>query len=313
MKPTRYMLPLVAAIALGACDDSSIGGVGDSRLSIRLTDAPGDLEEAQVKISKFVLIRSDDGVENDSTDDRGSRFEFTPLETDYINLLDLTNGAVMEMVDEAEVPSGNYKELRLVLDEAYVVLKDGRVFATAGADLPAGVEADGTLKCPSCSQSGYKVKFSNDGLTIDGNTIVTVDFDAGKSFGHEAGKSGQWIMHPVLRATTTTVRLAGIYGKASLANGVTIPQCGGQANTLAAFRPRAITASDTLLAVTDTLGNYRISNLLPAVFALSHVTDVTFTNGDSLTFAATPTNASVTLAQGDSIKVDYSITAATCH
>lgn len=303
-KGTQFLVPLVAAIALSACEESDIGGVRDSRLTIRLTDAPGDLEEAYVKISRFVLIPGQDTVR---------RFEFVPEETGYINLLELTNGAAMDLVDEADVPGGTYRELRLVLDEAFIVLKDGRVFATNAADLPAGIEADGVLKCPSCSQSGYKIKFSQEGLTIDGNTIVTVDFDAARSFGHEAGRSGMWIMHPVLRATTTTVRLARIVGKAELASGVTIPQCGGQANTLEVFRPRAITAADTLVGATDSLGNYRISNLIPGLYTLGHVGNITFTNGDSLTIAATPANASVTIGQVDSVRVDYQITGATCH
>lgn len=310
MKSTRYLLPLIAALAIGACDDSDIGGVnGDSRLTIRLTDAPGDLDEAWVKISKIVLIGGDSEDE-----DASGRFEFVPLDTDYINLLELTHGAVMELVDEASVPGGTYQELRFVLDEAYVILNDGRVFATNSADLPAGVEADGELKCPSCSQSGYKVKFqSSGGLTIEDNTIVTVDFDAARSFGHQAGNSGMWIMHPVLRATATTVRLGSLFGEVALAEGVTLPTCGGQDNRLDVFRPRAITGTDTLLAVPDSLGAYRFGALLPGAYELDHVAEITFTNGDSLTIAATPSDADVTLAQGDSAEVDYQITAATCH
>jgi len=310
MNSRRILVPLVAAMVLAACDnDSGIGGVdGESRLTIRLTDAPGDLEEAWVRISKVVLIGGDG-------DDGGpGRLEFVPLETDYINLLDLAHGAVMELVDEAAVPGGTYQELRFVLDEAFVVLKDGRVYATSGATLPAGVEADGELNCPSCGQSGFKAKFqSSGGLTIEDNTIVTVDFDAAKSFGHQAGNSGMWIMHPVLRATAATIRLGAIYGRVELAEGVMIPACGGQENGLEVFRPRAVTDSDTLFAVTDTTGYYRFGALLPDVYELDHVASLTFTNGDSLTIAASPSEASVTLAQGDSAEVDYQITAAACH
>jgi hypothetical protein len=36
-------------------------------------------------------------------------------------------------------------------------------------------------------------------------------------------------------------------------------------------------------------------------------------NGDSLTFTATPSVASAVVAEADSVTVDYSITAATCH
>jgi hypothetical protein len=175
------------------------------------------------------------------------------------------------------------------------------------------VTAAGTLRCPSCAQSGFKVKFSQSGLVITDNSVITIDFDAGQSFGHQAGNSGQWIMHPVLRATATTVQLGRITGNVTLATGVTIPTCGTQANTVAAFKPLAIMGPDTLSGTTDATGIYNIANAVPGTYTVGFAQDITFTNGDSLTFAATATPASVTVAQGDSAKSNFQITAATCH
>lgn len=308
MRRSFQILPIVmAALALGACEDSTSGPNGDGSLTIQLTDAPGDLAEAWIKINEFVLIG------DDSDTSSAGRIELAPEADGYINLLTLAGGKVLEIVDDADVPEGAYTELRLVLDEAYVRLKDGRVFATAGAELPAGVTSAGTLKCPSCSQSGFKVKFPSGGFSVGDNSVVLLDFDVSQSFGHEAGKSGQWIMHPVLRATAQTVRLGTIRGNVALAQGVTLPACGTQTSTLGLFKPRAVMGTDTLTGVTDTLGVYRIANAMPGTYALSAINDISYTNGDTLTFTTTVNPATVTVAQGDSVSAAYQITAASCH
>lgn len=301
---------LVAAFALGACDDESVNGTGDARLTVMLTDAPGDLEDAFVKISKVVLIRN---AADSTSQNATGRIEITPDVTGYIDLLNLTGGRVMELIDSEAVEAGSYSQVRVVVDEAYIRLKDGRVFATAGADLPAGVTAAGTLKCPSCSQSGYKVNFGGAGLNIQDNSTIVLDFDAHQSFGHEAGKSGQWIMRPVLRATATTIRLGTIKGNVTLGTAVTLPTCGGAATTLAQFIPLAVLGTDTLAGTTDAAGAFRISAVLPGTYTLGFARELTFTNGDSLTIAATPSVATIAVAQGDSVTANYSVTAATCH
>ncbi len=310
MRRFSFLAVLLTAAVLMGCDDEVTGGDGEGRLRIMLTDAPGDLDEAFVKIERIILIRSD----TDSTNENSSgRLTFTPDVTGFINLLDLTGGEVLQIVDTTGIPEGTYSQLRIIIDEAYVTLKDGRVFATSGAALPSGVTADGTLRCPSCAQSGFKVKFSQGGLVINETSVVTIDFDAGQSFGHQAGNSGQWIMRPVLRATATNIDFGRITGNVALATGVTIPACGAQTNTRAAFRPLAVIGTDTLSGLTDTLGVFNIAGALPGTYTLGFVKDITFTNGDSLTFTAAATPATVTLAEGDSVKSNYQITAATCH
>jgi hypothetical protein len=295
---------------MGACENGGtdpVIGTDEGRLTIQLTDAPGDLEEAFIKIDRFILIRSDQSGSG------SDRIELTPVSTAFIELLALTGGKVLNVVNQAVVPIGTYSEVRVVLDEAYVRLKDGRVFATTDATLPAGISVGGQLKCPSCSQSGFKVKFGDGGLVVDNNSTIVIDFNAAKSFGHEAGKSGKWIMHPVLRATATNIPFGRITGNVALATNVTIPTCGGQANTFAVFKPTAATATDTIVGVTDAAGLYQITSVPPATYTLGHVTDVTFTNGDSLTITAAATPPSVTVQPGDSAKSNYVISAATCH
>jgi hypothetical protein len=58
---------------------------------------------------------------------------------------------------------------------------------------------------PSLGQSGLKINLPGGKLDIgEGETIVMLDFDAAESFGHQAGNSGKWVMHPVVKATNVT-------------------------------------------------------------------------------------------------------------
>jgi len=313
MHRQTLILPLLLALPLAACNESSSTlGPDQGRISIQLTDAPGDLEAAWISIDRIVLI----GVEGDDDDD--GMIELDPEVTGYINLLDLAGGELLDLVDGEVVPSGDYSELRVYLDEAYVELEDGRVFSTTGADLPGGVEADGELKCPSCSQSGFKVKFLDGGLEVDDDdeTTVIIDFDVAQSFGHEAGKSGKWIMHPVLRATTRSVQFARITGNVTLAQGVVLPACGEGTTAIALtqFVPSALLGTDRFLGTVTgaTDGAFSIGMLLPGAYTLGGTSAITFSNGDKLTFVTTAAPASVTLTAGQTQTVNYVITSATC-
>ncbi|HSJ26164.1 MAG TPA: DUF4382 domain-containing protein [Longimicrobiales bacterium] len=309
MRSTRLMAVLLAAAGtLAACDsDSSPSGVNQGRLTIQLTDAPGDLAEAWVRIDEIVLFEAGAG-ENSS-----GRIELNPDYGDYINLLTLAGGQVMDLVDSAIVPPGTYNDLRFIINDAYVRLNDGRVFATSGATLPTGTTADGTLRCPSCAQSGFKIRFQNGDLRVEDNAVVLVDFDVAQSFGHEAGKSGQWIMRPVLRATTQTIQLASIAGGVALADGVTVPACGGEDGSLAHFQPTTMAGDDTISASMNADGTFRFSHLMPGTYSLGYAQEITFTNGDVLSFTAEATPGSVTVAAGENATADYEITAAVCE
>jgi len=308
----RTVLPLFAgALALTACESS--GGLtaeNDAKLTIQLTDAPGDLKEAWVKIDRLVLQGT---VAGDSS---SSRQEFTPTSTGYVNLLTLAGGKLQDLVSGVTVKPGTYQQLRVVVKDAYVRTHDNRVFATSGAQLPSGTTASGELVCPGCSQSGFKVNFPG-GVTIDpaGNTLL-IDFDVKQSFGHEAGKSGKFILKPVLHGIKTSTTQPGrITGSVALAQGVTLPACGGQStNDLSKFVPTAKVDTTTRTGTTVVSGGtatYTIAALRPGSYTLG-VAPVGFANGDTLTFTAAATPASVTVASGATATAGYTVSAAAC-
>jgi hypothetical protein len=294
------LLATLATLATSGCDGSPTGDSG-GRLTIQLTDAPGDLQDAFVRIDRVVLMGP------------SGRLEIVPDYDDWIDLLSLSGGRVLNLVDEMTVPEGSYSELRFVLGDAYVRLNDGRVFATQGAALPVGVNADGSLRCPSCGQSGFKVKLAGAGMTVARNTTVLVDFDVAQSFGHEAGRSGQWVMHPVLRATTRSVTLAGVSGTVTLAQGVSLPpSCGGNATSITLFTPLAKLGGESVSGTVQPDGEFAIMYLFPGTHSLDYAPEITFTNGDVLAFTATVTPTTVELGEGAEGNADYEITTAVC-
>jgi hypothetical protein len=301
---------LAGALLLGACEASTgaLNPGGSAGLTIQLTDAPGDLKEAHVKLGKIVLQGRETG---DST---AARQEFTVAAGDWIDLLALSGGKLQDLVSGAAVQPGTYTQLRLVVEDAYIVTRDDRVFATPGAQLPTGTTADGELKCPSCSQSGFKVKFPG-GIAVEDATTLVIDFDVNQSFGHEAGKSGKYILKPVLIGTLkqgSAPALGSIGGTVTLAQDVTIPACGGESTLdLTRFVPTATIDTTLRTGATQASGAYVIASLPNGSYTLG-VDPVGFANGDTLSFTAAATPASVTVASGATATADYSVTAATC-
>ena len=184
--PFRGAASAVAlAAALTSCDSQSPNGT--TSLSVRLKDAPSDVQHAFVTISEVDLVGSG-GVQV---------LMQTPVTTD---LLTLAADAVT-LVQGVEVPSGTYHELRFKITGACLATDDGHggspVYATAGYDpSPCGGSATGTLRAPSYAQSGLKVQMTGDALVLTGpEKILLVDFDVTQSFGHEANG---WVMHPVV-------------------------------------------------------------------------------------------------------------------
>ena len=188
---------------LVACSDSS--GPGTSRVSVLLTDAPGDVLEAVVTIDQIYL----QGGEGEGEEGGRVNLLDAPVTVDLLTLAD----EWMTLVEGVEIPDGQYGQLRFVISGAYLRVEEAegnRIFATSAdyAGLPEGEEAGGTLVTPSFSQSGLKVSFTG-GLAIDAETTFLVDFDVAESFGKEVGQGDKWVMHPVLKGSVVEPEAAG--------------------------------------------------------------------------------------------------------
>jgi hypothetical protein len=287
-----YSIPLFAALVLSACGD--VAGSNRGGVTIRLTDAPGDLAVAEVDISEIYL--------QGSSDEGGGRVYLFQGRTGMIDLLTLAGGRTVDLVEDAPVPPGTYSQLRFRIAEARIVTEDGREFRTQ----------NGTLVCPSCgTPSGLKVNLPGGSVRIDdGGTIMVVDFDVSQSFGSERGASGRWVMHPVLHASD--FQLSGeVYGTVALEDGVEIPACGGADRGIDAFVPTAATADIIRSGTTGADGTFVVAWLAPGDYTLG-AAEVEYENGESLTFEAAADPAQVSIGSGARVEANILVSGVTC-
>lgn len=180
LKLRIFLLASLSCLLITSCNSSD----GDdsaqtSKVSIRMTDAPGDYDQVNVEVLD-VKIKN-----NSDTNEEGwvSIGNITP---GIYNLLDLTGGVNVLLADN-EVPSGHLGQIRLILGEHNTVVKDGVTYP---------------LKTPSAQQSGLKLKV-NQTLTAGATYDFLLDFDVEHSVVIEAGDSGSFNLHPVIRVSTT--------------------------------------------------------------------------------------------------------------
>jgi hypothetical protein len=183
-------------------------------MSILLTDAAGDVEQAIVTIERIEIVGGSGGPR-------------VLMDTPWTGDLTLLTNEFVTLVDGYVLPQGNYSQLRLVVSEACIAVEaeDGpnEVYASSGA---FATECDGTptgdLQMPSLSQTGIKVIFQG-AISVDSDqTIVLIDFDVEESFGKLAGGSGQWVMDPTIHGVEITFS-GTVNVTVELATGVTLP------------------------------------------------------------------------------------------
>ncbi|MBR8535364.1 DUF4382 domain-containing protein [Carboxylicivirga sediminis] len=171
MKNLLSVALLSLTMVLFSCSDDN----KQARLSIRLTDAPGDYQE--------VLIDVQDVQINVSADENSGWQSLQTTQKGVYNLLDFTNGMDTLLVDEF-LPAGKISQMRLVLGDKNQVMIDDVYY---------------DLDTPSAQQSGLKFNIHadlNDGITYK----LWIDFDAGRSI--VAKGNGSYSLKPVIRTFT---------------------------------------------------------------------------------------------------------------
>ena len=317
-------LAIPTAFATSACDSgSTVAADEDSRLSVYLKDAPGDVAAVWVDIEQIYFQGGP-----------GGRLTVSEAPTGLIELLALRDHA-QQIVDGLAIEPGLYSQLRFVLASAVLETTDGRVFAFGGAEHPGGLPVTGELKCPSCSNSGIKVKLAGDAVELEeGANGLMLDFDVGQSLGRELGNSGKWRMSPVIHATRIKTddpddpdagsTIAGSVALAQLEQGgtVVIPACpDGEARTVQDFVPLATAA--TLLdgeglpivrsGNVDEEGRFEIEFVEPDAYQMGFQAEVAFSDF-KLVFGASAEPAEVVIAAGESADgVAYTVLSATCE
>lgn len=216
-------------------DDSSSPAQGNSQISVKLMDAPGDFEHVYIDVVD-VMVKV-----NDTSDDEGSWQSLNAVNTGIYDLLELTGGVNVLLVNDFEVLSGTLNQIRLVLGDDNSVVIDGQTYP---------------LNTPSAQQSGLKIQVNETLLPNIAYTFL-LDFNVDESI-VVAGNSGNINLKPVIRssveATTGTI------------SGSVLP-LGFQTE---------ITASngiETISAYTDVNGNFILVGLNPGIYTVTATPD----------------------------------------
>ncbi len=164
------------------------GGAGPATATFRvlLTDAPSDqLDSAVIYISQ-VYLQGDSG--RTVVSDSAMSFD----------LLVLANGVTAELADSV-IPTGEYQQLRLIVDSARAVLKAPLTFRDGSTTA--------SMKVPSGSTSGLKVKFGGPIVVDSGEVVVVIDFDVSRSFVFQGppGAPKSVSLKPVINGTYRNV------------------------------------------------------------------------------------------------------------
>ncbi|MDH3271373.1 MAG: DUF4382 domain-containing protein [Gemmatimonadota bacterium] len=304
----RSTLAFAAIVGLAACGDA-LGVPSTAQVQVLLTDAPSDyVSAAMVDIGRVELLPADEGdrivLSEDGTDGP-------------VDLLDL-QGLTTEVLADTEIPAGFYKELRLIVQSASVVLAEPYTFRDGA------VTAE--LRVPSGASSGIKLKLRGEhvsegddpaevegeseefeGIEIaGGQTILVVDFDVNQSFRLQgnpetsAGINGM-SFKPTLRVVVSD--LAGsISGTVSTALADTPVE--GLVVKAETVDPGDVEEfeTQTATALTDASGGYTIYFVAPGEYS------VTVETPDGL--VTTPASVTVVVEEaGDVVGVDFEVVA----
>jgi hypothetical protein len=287
------------ALLLAACGEGA--GAGNGQLTVRLTDAafPFDsVARADIFVVRIdaKLAETDDADAATEIEDEGSEHGnanglsnddpshgwvtiATPNES--YNLLDLQNGTTVNL-GQATLPTGDYRGFRLILDtdKSSVTLKDGTVLN--GNSRPG-------IKWPSAGRTGVKIELEDAISVVEGETVMVLDFDLGRSFvmrGHSLSQSGL-LFKPVIRAVARqlTGSVSGTVHQGSETGAVV-------ADATVEVVKTGTTLNDTDPAnviqsgETDANGAFHLSFIIPGTYALRATPPSTLTDYNGVLLAS---------------------------
>jgi len=239
IKQFKILILSILTITLFNCsnDDNNNSIEGKSQISVKLMDNPGDYDHVFIEVMD-VKVKV-----NDTNDDESGWISLEAINPGIYDLLELTGGINVLLVDGYEIPSGTLNQIRLILGENNTVVMDGVTYP---------------LNTPSAQQSGLKIKV-NEALAPNIHYTFLLDFDVDKSI-VVAGNSGNINLKPVIRASVeaNTGALSGTVSPSDMQSVVTVSD-------------GALTAS----AYTDANGDFAVVGLPEGIYDVTVTPDPT--------------------------------------
>ena len=239
------ILALVLTLGLAGCDDEPDTG----RVHLVLGDAPYPVDMIQ---SAEVMVEA---VSVHIAGDEDNWHQLLPFTPKTFDLLDLQNGVTAELV-EGEVPVGDLDEIRLLISSGEIVLVDERSFS---------------LTVPSGSSSGLKIKVRPP-VAVEGDLTsdILLDMDISRSFRpipsapEQVSDIDSFHFAPVVRTANLSTT-----GSAS---GFVMSDPGTPSTDddtpLEGASVLVHAGSDSMSALTDSTGFYRVLGLEPGIWQI---------------------------------------------
>lgn len=142
---------------------------GESRMTVKMVDAPGDFQEVNVEVLKVQVNHS------------GAGWIDLPTNVGIYDLLTLQNDASATLVDVGVLPSGHLNQFRLILGDDNTVKVDDIYYP---------------LSTPSAQQSGLKINLNSD-FAPNVYYQLMLDFDAANSIVTQG--NGGYSLKPVIK------------------------------------------------------------------------------------------------------------------
>ncbi|MFD2145377.1 DUF4382 domain-containing protein [Mucilaginibacter antarcticus] len=174
MKKLMFLTLALAGLGLASCKKNDNASTTSSRVTVKMTDAPGAYDAVILSIKSVVVVT-------------GNGEHTLNVGGGPIDILRFRLGKDTVLAEQ-DIPAGTIQQVRLVLNP------------TGNKVVINGVAYD--LTTPSGQTSGVKLKF-NDNLTAGVGYTLLLDFDAAQSI--VTTGNGKYILKPVIRGIATAV------------------------------------------------------------------------------------------------------------
>ena len=231
----RCFFVCIVGVLFFACNNDESTNIEQSKISVKLMDMPGEYDHVYIDVVD-VMVKI-----NDSSENENGWQSLEAINTGVYDLLQLTGGVNLLLVDDFEVLAGRLNQIRLVLGEDNTVVIDGETYP---------------LRTPSAQQSGLKIHV-NETLEPNFSYTFVLDFNVDESI-IQAGNSDNIILKPVIRASTEV--------SSGIISGSVLPE---NIQTLVS----ATNGTDTITAYTNEEGYFVLVGLDPGNYTVSVTPD----------------------------------------
>jgi hypothetical protein len=156
----------ILAIAVVSCQKEPNG---TSKMTVKMTDAPGDFQQVNVEVLEVRVHHS------------GSGWVTLPTNQGVYDLLTLQDSVTTVLVNQGQLPAGHIDQFRLILGANNTVMVDSLIYP---------------LQTPSAQQSGLKINVNGDFVPNETYELL-IDFDAGESVVEQG--NGGYLLKPVIK------------------------------------------------------------------------------------------------------------------